>query len=33
MDIVFLIAAGLGWTAVLGLAYGCERLQKSRVKP
>ncbi len=31
MDIVFLIAASLGWAAVLGLACGCERLQPSRV--
>jgi hypothetical protein len=33
MDIVFLIAAGLGWAAVLGLAAGCERLQRGRAAP
>lgn len=33
MDIVYLIAAGLGWGAVLGLAYGCQRLQHRGVKP
>ncbi len=33
MDIIYLIAAVLGWAAVLGLAYGCERLQRSKVKP
>ena len=33
MGIVFLIAAGLGWAAVLGLAYGCERLQHRKVTP
>ena len=31
MDIVYIIAAGVLWVAVLGLAYGCERLQRRKV--
>jgi hypothetical protein len=33
MDIVFLVAAALGWAAVLGLAWGCERLQNRKATP
>ncbi len=33
MDIVYVIAAGVLWVAVLGLAYGCERLQLRKVTP
>jgi len=33
MDIVYFIAAGLGWAAVLGLACACQRLQHHKVAP
>lgn len=33
MDIVYLIAAGALWAAVVGLAIGCERLQGRKVTP
>ena len=33
MDIVFLIAAGALWAAVVALALGCERLQHRKVTP
>jgi hypothetical protein len=33
MYIVYLVAAGLLWAAVLGLAYGCESLQRRKVSP
>ena len=33
MDIIYLVSAGALWAAVLGLAYGCERLQHHKVKP
>jgi hypothetical protein len=31
MDIVYLIAAGACWMAVVALALGCERLQNRQV--
>ena len=33
MDIVYLIAAGALWVAMVALALGCERLQSHRVTP
>lgn len=33
MDIVYLIAAGACWVAVVGLAIGCERLQRRKAAP
>ena len=33
MDIVYLIAAGAFWAAVVALAVGCERLQNHRAAP
>lgn len=33
MDIVYLIAAGAFWLAVVALAHGCERLQIHKVAP
>lgn len=33
MDLFYLIAAGLLWLAVFGLALACERLQTAKVKP
>jgi hypothetical protein len=33
MDIVYLIAAGAFWAAVVALATGCERLQNRKVTP
>lgn len=31
MDIIYLIAAGALWAAVVALAIGCERLQQHKV--
>lgn len=33
MDIVYLIAAGAFWVAVVALALGCERLRNHKVAP
>ncbi len=33
MDIVFLIAAGALWVAVVALALGCEHLRNRKVAP
>jgi hypothetical protein len=33
MDIVYLIAAVAFWAAAVALAFGCERLQRHKVKP
>lgn len=33
MDFLYLVAAGLAWAAILGLACACQRLQPSQVKP
>lgn len=33
MDIVYLIAAGAFWGAVVALALGCQRLQPHKVVP
>jgi hypothetical protein len=31
MDIIYLVSAGALWVAVLGLGFGCERLQSRKV--
>ena len=33
MDIIYLIAAGAFWAAIVALAVGCERLQTRKVTP
>ncbi len=33
MDVVYLIAAGAFWVAVVLLALGCERLQQRQAAP
>ncbi len=31
MDVVYLVAAGAFWAAVVGLALGCERLERRKL--
>jgi hypothetical protein len=33
MDVIYLIAAGALWLAIVALALGCERLQSNKVAP